>query len=83
VLELLSLTREYKDGEVDLLAARCDACFKLLVEMNGGGKAAITNYFHALGAGHITWLSRTFGNLWRYRNEGTPPPPPQIFDGSR
>ena len=30
----------------------------------------VTNYFHVLGAGHITWLSRKYGNLWRYRNEG-------------
>jgi hypothetical protein len=40
------------------------------------GQAAVTNYFHALGAGHITWLSRTHGYLWRYRNEGPPPHPP-------
>jgi hypothetical protein len=47
-----------------------DETFALLVTMQGGGMPAVTNYFHCLGAGHITWLSRQHGNLWRYRNEG-------------
>ena len=50
--------------------ALCDETFACLVTMNGGGMPAVTNYFHALGCGHITWLSRIYGNLWRFRNEG-------------
>jgi hypothetical protein len=68
---------------LDLLAVRSDACFKLLMEMNGGGQAAVANYFNALGAGHMTWLSRTHGNLWRYRNGGNPPPPQKKKVGFR
>jgi hypothetical protein len=31
---------------------------------------AVTNYFHYLGSGHIIWLTKKYGNLWRFRNEG-------------
>ena len=31
---------------------------------------ACTNYFHYLGSGHIVWLTKIYGNLWRFRNEG-------------
>jgi hypothetical protein len=34
------------------------------------GKEAVTNCFHNIGAGHVTWMCREFGNIWRYRNEG-------------
>jgi hypothetical protein len=98
VLHLLCLTREYEEGEVNLLGRHLDRCFQHLIEMHGGGQQGATNYFHALGAGHITWLSRKHGNLWRFRNEGKPPSPPLpstcmhktmasasdiVFDGSR
>ena len=65
---------------MDLLEKHSGACFLNLVEMHGGDQKGVTNYFHALGAGHVTWLSRRHGNLWRFRNEGTyqnlPPFPP-------
>ncbi len=31
---------------------------------------AITNYFRYLGSDHIIWLTKKYGNLWRFRNEG-------------
>jgi hypothetical protein len=30
---------------------------------------------HAADTTRTVWLVRLYGNLWRYRNEGTPPTP--------
>ncbi len=35
-----------------------------------GGLEGITNYFHSVGCGHVVWMCRRWGNLWRFRNEG-------------
>ncbi len=35
-----------------------------------GGIEGVTNYFHCVGCGHVVWMCRQWGNLWRYRNEG-------------
>jgi hypothetical protein len=42
--------------------------YRLLVA--GFGIEGCTNYFHYVGSGHIVWLIRNSGNLWRLRNEG-------------
>ncbi len=34
------------------------------------GMKGCTNYFHILGSGHIIWLTKRYGNLWRWRDEG-------------
>ena len=34
------------------------------------GIEGLTNYFHYFGSGHIIWMTRIHGNLWRHRNEG-------------
>jgi hypothetical protein len=47
----------------------CNATFTLLVA-HCGGQSAVTNYFHYIGSGHIVWMCRAYGNIWRYRNEG-------------
>jgi hypothetical protein len=68
-LEYLTLFRDYKAGEVDELERRCNQMYTLLVAKIGGLEA-ITNYFHYVGSGHVVWMCRLWGNLWRYRNEG-------------
>jgi hypothetical protein len=30
----------------------------------------VTNYFHYVGSGHVVWLARIYGNLWRYCQQG-------------
>jgi hypothetical protein len=69
VLEVLTLHRDYKPGEIDKLERRIDKMYTLLITKIGGLEA-ITNYFHYVGAGHVVWMCRMYGNLWRYRNEG-------------
>ncbi len=82
-LELLTLHRDYRPGEVDESELRCNKMFTLLVNHIGGiegvtnyfhyhigGIEGVTNYFHYVGCGLVVWMCRKWGNLWRYRNEG-------------
>ena len=68
-LEYLTLHRDYKEGDIDELDRRCKKMYTLLVTKIGGIEG-VTNYFHYVGSGHIVWMCRRWGNLWRYRNEG-------------
>jgi hypothetical protein len=47
-----------------------DAVFELLVTKIGGAERGVTNYFHYIGSGHLMWMIRRYGNLWRFCNEG-------------
>ncbi len=68
-LEYLTLYRDYKEGDIDELDRRCKKMYMLLVTKIGGLEG-VTNYFHYVGSGHVVWMCRRWGNLWRYRNEG-------------
>jgi hypothetical protein len=68
-MELLTLSREYTPHEIDELDVCCKKMYHLLVTTIGGLEA-ITNYFHLIGSGHVVWMVRRYGNMWRFRNEG-------------
>ena len=63
------MSRDYSSDDVEELEVLCDETYRLLVAHCGGEKA-VTNYFHYLGSGHVVWMCRNMGNIWRYRNEG-------------
>ena len=69
VLRYLSMNREYMMDEIDILDARCSEFSRLLV-MECGGLVNVTNYFHDIIAGHVVQLTKMYGDLWRFRNEG-------------
>ena len=60
---------EYTPADVDELDVLCKKMYHLLVTTIGGLEGC-TNYFHIIGSGHVVWMAREYGNLWRYRNEG-------------
>ena len=66
---LMTVTREYTEADLLQLEMYCDETYRLLIS-HCGGQAAVTNYFHYIGSGHVVWMCRNFGNIWRYRNEG-------------
>ena len=68
-MELLTLSRDYVHEEIDELDVCCKKMYYLLVTTIGG-LDAITNYFHVIGSGHVVWMVRLHGNLWRFRGEG-------------
>jgi hypothetical protein len=68
-IDLLTVSRDYTPGDIELLDKASNETYRLLIT-HCGGKDAVTNYFHYIGAGHVTWMCRAYGNIWRYRNEG-------------
>jgi hypothetical protein len=68
-IDLLTVSRDYSAADLLQLEQYCDETFRLLVA-HCGGKAAVTNYFHFIGSGHIVWMCEHYGNIWRYRGEG-------------
>jgi hypothetical protein len=68
-IELMTVSRDYTEADLVQLNLYCDETYRLLVTFCGG-KDAVSNYFHYIGAGHIVFMCRAFGNIWRYRNEG-------------
>lgn len=68
-MDKVTSSKEYTPKDVDELDVLCKKMYHLLVTTIGGLEAC-TNYFHIIGSGHVVWMAREYGNLWRYRNEG-------------
>ena len=67
---LLHSTEDYTAQDMDRLEKHMDVVFELLVTKIGGAERGVTNYFHYIGSGHLMWMIRRYGNLWRFCNEG-------------
>ena len=70
VNDKLHSTVEYSADDIDELEEHIEKMYTLLITSIGGKERGITNYFHYLGAGHLIWMVRRYGNLWRHCNEG-------------
>jgi hypothetical protein len=70
VNEQLHSTLEYSVQDIDDLEEHIEKMYTLLINSIGGKERGVTNYFHYLGAGHLIWMVRRYGNLWRHCNEG-------------
>jgi hypothetical protein len=68
-ISLLTVSQDYSDDDIVILEQYQNETYRLL-KAHCGGTDAITNYFHYLGVGHVLWMCRRYGNIWRYRNEG-------------
>lgn len=68
--ELLHSTDDYSLDDIARLEKHMDACYHLLVSRIGGAERGVTNYFHQMGSGHVMWMIKRYGNLWRFCNEG-------------
>jgi hypothetical protein len=70
VNDKLHSTLEFTDEDITALEKDIDAMYTYLVTSIGGAENGVTNYFHYLGSGHIVWMVKRYGNLWRFCNEG-------------
>jgi hypothetical protein len=70
VNDTLQSTIDYTSEDISTLEYHIDAAYGLLVTTIGGKERGVTNYFHYLGSGHVVWMIRIYGNLWRFCNEG-------------
>ena len=62
-IDLMTVTRDYSEADVDQLEIYCNETYRLLVDYCGGKAVAVTKYFHYIGSGHIVWMCRAFGNI--------------------
>ncbi len=67
-IEIMTKIVDYEPGDIDILEGYVDRAYTKLLEI--AGIEGLTNYFHYFGSGHIIWMTRIHGNLWRHRNEG-------------
>ena len=67
-IDQLTRSVEYNDDDIVTLEKTIDECYSLWIAV--AGIKGVSNYFHYFGSGHIIWLIRRYGNLWRWRNEG-------------
>ena len=68
LLDMILDSRDFTEDDYKEIDKRGKKMYRLLVA--GFGIEGCTNYFHYVGSGHIVWLMRNSGNLWRLRNEG-------------
>jgi hypothetical protein len=68
IIGKLTKSEDYSSEDDDELERDIDKFYGMLLKV--AGLKGVTNYFHYLGSGHIVWLTRRYGNLWRWRCEG-------------
>jgi hypothetical protein len=68
VIGKLTTSEDFSTEDVDELEREIDKFYVMFLKV--AGLKGVTNYFHYLGSGHIVWLTRRYGNLWRWRCEG-------------
>jgi hypothetical protein len=68
VIGKLTTSEDFSTEDVDELEREIDKFYVMFLKV--AGLNGVTNYFHYLGSGHIVWLTRRYGNLWRWRCEG-------------
>ena len=68
VIEVARKKEDFTDDEINKFSDMCDDFFRDWV--TEFGRDGITNYIHAIGAGHLTYFLRRYGNLYRYSNQG-------------
>jgi hypothetical protein len=68
-MDILTCSEDYTENTIATLVSHMETSYTTWIQDIAGIKG-VTNYFHYYGSGHILWLIRRYGNLWRYRNEG-------------
>jgi hypothetical protein len=58
----------FTDRDIDGFQFHADEFFRKWIDMVGYD--GVTNYIHMLGAGHIRYYLRKWGNLHRFQNQG-------------
>jgi hypothetical protein len=59
---------DFSDEDIDSFDEMCDEFYENWISLNG--QKGITNYFHMVGAGHLTYYLRHYRNLYRFSQQG-------------
>lgn len=70
VVEMARKKEDFSDEEIDEFQLHCDKFTEAWLRLHKGGNAGMTNYFHVVAAGHLTYYLRRWRNLYRYSQQG-------------
>jgi hypothetical protein len=59
---------DFSDEDIEFFEDLCDEFYENWIALNG--QKGITNYFHMVGAGHLTYYLRHYRNLYRFSQQG-------------
>jgi hypothetical protein len=59
---------DFSDEDINRFEDMCDEFYESWIALNG--QKGITNYFHMVGAGHLTYYLRHYRNLYRFSQQG-------------
>jgi hypothetical protein len=65
---LIEQKDEYTNEEIMLLHKRCNNFMSVWTDLFGNNH--VTNYIHIVGAGHLSYFAKKYGNLYRYSQQG-------------
>jgi hypothetical protein len=68
VMAMARQREDFTDGEIDNFSDQCDLFFEAWVDLHG--LPGMTNYFHMIGSGHMTYFLIEWRNLYRYSQQG-------------
>lgn len=70
-LEVIKLAFQHEDfsnEDIEVFQDLVDECYYLYIELLG--LPGVTNYIHLLGAGHLYFYLKKWGNLYHYQQQG-------------
>jgi hypothetical protein len=70
VVEMARKKEDFSNKEIDEFQLHCDKFTEAWLRLHKGGNAGMTNYFHVIAAGHLTYYLRRWRNLYRYSQQG-------------
>ena len=68
MIEILRQKEDFTDEEINEYQNLADEFFKCWLDLHG--KDGVTNYFHMIGSGHLTYYLKKWRNLYRYSQQG-------------
>jgi hypothetical protein len=65
---LIEQKEEYTEDTIKLLHKKCNNFMFVWTDLFGNDH--VTNYIHIIGAGHLSYFAKKYGNLYRYSQQG-------------
>jgi hypothetical protein len=70
VVEIARKKEDFSDAEIDTFQTHCDTFSEAWLHLHRGGDGGMTNYFHIVAAGHLSYYLREWRNLYRFSQQG-------------
>jgi hypothetical protein len=69
VTEMARMKEDFSDEDISEFQDRCDDFISAWLDLCGGN-VGMTNYFHIVAAGHLTYYLKVYRNLYRFSQQG-------------